>query len=107
MPELPEVETVVRQLRPRIVGAQIRGFKVVDAKLGISAQRQSSLPGMSIGAVERHGKQIAIQFQAPPEKPIFMLVHLRMTGRLIFSSEPIPLATKYLRAIFTLEGGWL
>src|SRR5689334_4504278 len=113
MPELPEVETVVRQLRPHLARAQVRAVRILDARLALPLRQQRRLRGRTVAAVERVGKQIALRLERSRDSsevgvaPLYMLVHLRMTGRLIFSPTPVPHATKYLRAIFELDRGWL
>ncbi len=83
MPELPEVETVVRYIRPKIVGNIINEVapqndydKVLATHL---PQRFNKLAvGKRIIAVERRGKYIVLNLNNG-----FILIHLRMTGRLL------------------------
>ncbi len=97
MPELPEVETVVRGLRAsvlerRIVGVRIGKSDFIDDP-GALAEH---LPGAQITAVERFGKFIAISLGLAPRERAsgggadnavrtkgFLIVHLGMTGQLI------------------------
>ncbi len=79
MPELPEVETVVRQVRPAITGAVVQRL----ALHGAHVLHHKSLPvralrGQKVCAVERRGKFIRIRFSGN----MALLVHLRMTGHL-------------------------
>jgi formamidopyrimidine-DNA glycosylase len=76
MPELPEVETLRRQLRHVIMGAEISKTHIIDAKLGIIG----GLEGKQVCAVNRHGKALAIEL----EGGLSLLFHLRMTGRLLW-----------------------
>lgn len=78
MPELPEVETVCRQLAAVIVGETIFSAKIVDEKLRKSGVGQ--LKGHRITEVSRCGKEIVIAFG----EELFLEVHLRMTGQLIW-----------------------
>lgn len=72
MPELPEVEILVRQLAPRLRGAVIRRLEVRDAKLGLPV----SLVGRKILRVRRRGKFIIFNL----DDGRHLLAHLRMTG---------------------------
>jgi formamidopyrimidine-DNA glycosylase len=98
MPELPEVETVVRTLRPavvgrRIVSAEFRGLRVL---IGSPIKTARALTGKKIIAVERYGKFIAIRLDRG-----YLVVHLGMTGRLLIDGE----LSKWTHAIFTLDRG--
>lgn len=107
MPELPEVETVARQLAPRLVGRTVRGLRVFDPLL-----RTAPIPrlvGRRVVDVSRSGKQILIEFTPPPGGgwPVWLAVHLRMTGRLIWLDEGVRGQRAHLRARMRLEGGAL
>ena len=80
MPELPEVETVVRVIRPLIVGRKITGsrFQIPRQLLPqTSGQVKRGIEGKRIESVERRGKFILIHLDEG-----LLLIHLRMTGRL-------------------------
>jgi formamidopyrimidine-DNA glycosylase len=76
MPELPEVETLCRQLRQVIVGARIVNTRIIDAKLGTI----EGLAGRSVTAIRRNGKTLSIEL----EEDLTLVLHLRMTGRLLW-----------------------
>jgi formamidopyrimidine-DNA glycosylase len=80
MPELPEVETVVRGLAPTIVGRRIAGVTVRDGRLRtpVAPDLPKRLTGRRITRLGRHGKFIL----APLDDDAVWLVHLGMTGRL-------------------------
>lgn len=80
MPELPEVETVARQLAPVLEGRKVKSIDVLDRKLANPSFRK--LQGARISHVERLGKTVVISFS--PRS--FLQVHLRMTGRLLWQS---------------------
>ena len=90
VPELPEVETIVRDLRKRLVGSRIMDVTVHDARIvkfsGIEEFRKR-LTGRTVNAVERRGKAIVI---ALDEGKGFFIVQLMMTGQLIFSAAGEP-----------------
>lgn len=100
MPELPEVETVVRTLRPRIVGRRILNAEFLQLRVlrGSPQATAKALTGRRIQAIERHGKFIAIRLDRG-----YLVVHLGMTGKLLVNAE----RSKWTHAIFTLDEGVL
>jgi len=101
MPELPEVETVVRSIAPlvgrRIVSAEFRSLRVLRG--GDPDGMAAALAGRRIAAIQRYGKFIVI----PLEGSGYLLIHLGMTGRLLLGG-PIG---KHTHAILTLDEGVL
>lgn len=100
LPELPEVETVVRSLAHHIVGctiehAELRSQRVTRGGLPETA---GALTGARIEGVRRHGKQILIALDRG-----LLYVHLGMTGKLLWNAEP----GKYTRAYLQLDRGAL
>ncbi|MFL6414526.1 MAG: bifunctional DNA-formamidopyrimidine glycosylase/DNA-(apurinic or apyrimidinic site) lyase [Bryobacteraceae bacterium] len=100
MPELPEVETVVRSIRGHLVGEIIvsASFSSHRVTRGDHATTAAALAGSRITDIERRGKQIWIQLDRG-----FLYVHLGMTGKLLWNGEP----GKYTRACLQLIGGRL
>jgi formamidopyrimidine-DNA glycosylase len=79
MPELPEVETLSRQLQEKLCGKKILATEVYDNKLaGIK-----NLKGKIVTKIERNGKTVAILL----DDGNFVLIHLRMTGRLFWQED--------------------
>ena len=76
MPELPEVETLCRQLRHIIVGSKIAETRIIDPKLGTL----QGLEGKIVQGVSRSGKTLSIKL----EEDLTLALHLRMTGRLLW-----------------------
>lgn len=76
MPELPEVETIRKQLEQRVVGAVIVGVEVRRAScyLGEPWDKQER-----VVKVERSGKYLFVYF----ESGYGLIIHLKMTGRLV------------------------
>jgi formamidopyrimidine-DNA glycosylase len=75
MPELPEVETLCRQLRAVIMGEEVISTLVIDPKLeGIKVSR-----GQRVTDIVRHGKWFAVVLSGGAA----IRFHLRMTGRLL------------------------
>jgi formamidopyrimidine-DNA glycosylase len=100
MPELPEVETVVRTLRPALVGRRILNAEFLQLRVlrGSPIETAKSLAGRRIKSIERHGKFIAIRLDRG-----YLVIHLGMTGKLLVNAAP----TKWTHAIFTLDQGIL
>ncbi|HEX4274841.1 MAG TPA: bifunctional DNA-formamidopyrimidine glycosylase/DNA-(apurinic or apyrimidinic site) lyase [Bryobacteraceae bacterium] len=100
MPELPEVETVVRTLRPKIVGRRILNaeFTQLRVLVGSPIKTAKALAGRKIQSIERHGKFIAIRLDRG-----YLVVHLGMTGKLLVNADP----TKWTHAVFSLDKGVL
>jgi formamidopyrimidine-DNA glycosylase len=88
VPELPEVETVVRDLRPRLVG---RRFTSV-ATSGLALRRAwaagwpAALAGRRVREVRRRGKWIVIALDGGPH----LVFHLGMSGQLVVAPAKEP-----------------
>jgi formamidopyrimidine-DNA glycosylase len=99
MPELPEVETIRRQLAPRLEGRMLVAYRVSDERW--TAPRAPSevvgpLLGRRIVALRRRGKYLIWE----AEEELFLLMHLRMTGNLLYDA---PADTPYTRAHFGFD----
>jgi formamidopyrimidine-DNA glycosylase len=83
MPELPEVETIVRDLRRLLPGATIAGVEVVHPDLieGETETFARALRGRSVGGVSRRAKNIVLDLGDDR-----LVVNLGMTGRLLVLS---------------------
>ena len=105
MPELPEVETVARQLGLRLVGRTVRRLQIFDPLLRNG--RTPRVAGRSIRGVTRSGKRVLIELSpgAGVKGGLWLAVHLRMTGRLLWTDERRD--HEHLRARFRLDGGEL
>lgn len=104
MPELPEVETVRRELVRSVKGKRIEEVNIFDPSLvkGLSVQSFArGLRGRSIADISRRGKCLLLSL----DNGKTWSVHLRMTGRVLFSNDGRPKAEKATRAIITLSGG--
>lgn len=102
MPELPEVETVARSLAPHLEGRRITSIKLFDEKLHDFPTQK--IRGATIDRVYRVGKQVCLKVRTPKDRERFILVHLRMTGRLLILPARDEKTTKHLRASFRLSG---
>ncbi len=101
MPELPEVETIVRGLRRHLIGkaiadVRVRLAKIVQAPPGVVFE--SAVPGERIASVGRRGKYALLAFESGRA----LVVSLRMTGRLLFERASDPLYPR-AQVVFTLD----
>lgn len=94
MPELPEVETVVRSLAPLLVGRVILSVELTSPR--VSRGRVAEARGRRILHVHRYGKYILIELDAGT-----LTVHLGMTGRLLWNAVP----GRHTRARIQLDSG--
>jgi formamidopyrimidine-DNA glycosylase len=104
MPELPEVETVRRRLLPHLTGRTLTEVEVLDFRLtdpeppDVVAAR---LQGARIEALGRRGKYLILEL----DDGAALLVHLRMTGNLLWLPAPPEEAPRFLRARALLDDG--
>ncbi|MCS6852222.1 MAG: bifunctional DNA-formamidopyrimidine glycosylase/DNA-(apurinic or apyrimidinic site) lyase [Gemmataceae bacterium] len=89
MPELPEVETVVRDLRPRLVGRRMGSVICGPKPLRRRWQRAwgRQLPGRRVVSAARRGKWILLGL----DDGAVLAFHLGMTGRLQVQPRSTPL----------------
>jgi formamidopyrimidine-DNA glycosylase len=101
VPELPEVETVVRSIAHlvgrRIAAAEFRCQRLLRG--GDPDEMSASLAGRRIEGVRRYGKFIVVSIEGGG----YLTIHLGMTGRLLLGGAP----GKHTHAIFTLDRGVL
>lgn len=101
MPELPEVETIRRQLAPYLTGRTLVDVDILDARWtrpAAPAAVERGLRGRVVEDVGRAGKYLV--WRLTGER--FLLIHLRMTGALLF--DP-PVEPPHTRVRFVLDGG--
>jgi len=98
MPELPEVETIVRGLAPRLAGRRILTAEFRCARIVHGAPEK--IVGKTIRLVRRHGKFILIDFS---DASASLGIHLGMTGKLLLNGE----LGSHSHAIITLDRGTL
>ncbi len=97
MPELPEVETVVRGLRAVLPGRTITGLRLGKTDFIADPPRlEAALPGATIQEVRRFGKFIGLRLAASHRangnrSANWLLVHLGMTGQFIVCRPDSPL----------------
>ena len=104
MPELPEVETVRRQLEPVLVGRRFDRVEISDPRLvrpfepvAVAAE----LEGERVAEVDRRGKYLIFRF----ESGRVLLVHLRMTGSFRHRRNGMGEDDPHRRAVVRLDDG--
>ena len=99
MPELPEVETIRRQLTPHLTGAEI-----IDAGSHWSTKFTPAMEaiGHEIAGTRRRGKYLIFDLIDADDAPRELIVHLGMTGRLAIEPDP-DLEHPHLRAWWRLD----
>jgi formamidopyrimidine-DNA glycosylase len=103
MPELPEVETVAQGLRASLVGRTITGAEVLWTRSVVPPDPVAfarCLTGQAITDVGRRGKWLVMTLRDGDT----LLIHLRMSGRLLLESEPC-LDNRHLRVLLSLDDG--
>jgi formamidopyrimidine-DNA glycosylase len=112
MPELPEVEVLVRHLAPLLRHRTIREVEVRRPKILRPTREpefRQALVGARFADVTRRGKYLLFALQHPARGPVHLLGHLGMTGRMYLQPARAPLPThaavvfKLGRAAFVFE----
>jgi formamidopyrimidine-DNA glycosylase len=119
MPELPEVETVCRQLDPELAGRRIDGLEVLDPRWCRPippAKLEGAVEGATIEGLRRRGKYLLLALDGTRT----LAMHLRMTGNLVLVEDESKLdpsegrrlhegersvSDRHLRARFRLDDG--
>lgn len=106
MPELPEVETVRRYLDTKLPGDRITAVTVDLPRLIKNRTEDAfrrALTDRVFRAADRKGKYLILRLDGPES----LMVHLRMTGRLVFQEDESLPDPPYTRIRFSLERGKL
>jgi formamidopyrimidine-DNA glycosylase len=101
MPELPEVETIRRQLAPYVEGRTLERVQILDPRWtrpDSPVRVERELRGAKVRRLERSGKYLVWRLSEDRH----LLMHLRMTGALLIDPPSEPAHT---RVRFRLEGG--
>ena len=105
MPELPEVETVRRQLAPPLEGRRLERLEVLDARWCAPAHPDEVADAVAGRAIERLGRR-GKYLIAGLEDEVSLVMHLRMTGNLLLVGEADDDPERpHLRARLTLDDG--
>lgn len=103
MPELPEVETIVKQLKSHILGKKIAKVEILRSSQwkGTSPKNVIALLTNNLFKnISRRAKFIIFELK----DEFRLIIHLRMSGKLIWTESWIPI-DKYSRTIFYFEDG--
>lgn len=110
MPELPEVETVMRGLEPVMTGQRITHAAVnrPDLRWPFPSNMAARLTGARIDRLWRRSKYIL----ADLDRGESLLIHLGMSGRMLISGDPLgnfvhdhPAAQKHDHVVFDISNG--
>lgn len=104
MPELPEVETIRRQLAPHLEGRRVERVEVLDARWSepaAPAELADAVEGREVLSVGRRGKYFDVELDGE----VHLVMHLRMTGNLLLIPSGGRLEQPYVRVRFALDDG--
>jgi formamidopyrimidine-DNA glycosylase len=93
MPELPEVETIRRQLAPLVEGLRLERMEILDPRWSrplAPGELSAALEGRRVERLGRRGKYLLWSF----EGDVHLAQHLRMTGVLLSEPDPEPPHTR-------------
>ncbi|MCK4590380.1 MAG: DNA-formamidopyrimidine glycosylase [Candidatus Latescibacteria bacterium] len=101
MPELPEVETIVQGLKIAVTQQKIEQVKIYDPKVAKMLAGED-ITGRRIINIRRRGKYIIFELN----KGLALIVHLRMSGRLLYQQHE-PQSNRWVRTVIKLDNGFL
>ena len=99
MPELPEVETIRRQLAPAVEGRRLAEVKVLDPRWCDPAppwEVADAIRGRRVERLDRRGKYLIWELTGD----VHLVMHLRMTGNLLYTDD-----ARFARVRFELDDG--
>ena len=104
MPELPEVETIRRQLAPRLEGRVLERLEVLDPRWcepAPPAEVDAAVRGRRIERLGRRGKYLVIELF----DEVLLVMHLRMTGNVLLIPRGEDVDRPYTRVRMPLDSG--
>jgi formamidopyrimidine-DNA glycosylase len=104
MPELPEVETIRRQLAPHVERRTIERAEVLDARWcepAAPAELSDAVEGRQVLSLARRGKYLDVEL----EDEAHLVMHLRMTGNLLLVPAGEDRGRPYVRVRLALDDG--
>jgi formamidopyrimidine-DNA glycosylase len=104
MPELPEVETIRRQLAPLVEGRRLLRIEVLDPRWSrplAPQELEQALTGRRIERLGRRGKYLVWSFDGD----VHLAQHLRMTGAVLAEPDPEPVHTRVRMELGPRGGG--
>ncbi len=103
MPELPEVEAIKRAIEPQIQGLSIKNIDIRRQEIiahPTADEFVQRLTGQMVDGMERRGKFLLIRLESGDR----VILHLRMTGCLLFTPSGHP-EEKHTHLVFQMENG--
>jgi formamidopyrimidine-DNA glycosylase len=99
MPELPEVETIRRQLAPVVEGRRLQEMEILDPRWSAPAlhvEVADAVRGRRIERLDRRGKYLVWELSGD----VHLVMHLRMTGNLLYTED-----ARFARVKLRLDDG--
>jgi len=89
MPELPEVESIKRQLKPNVLEKIISNIEILSPKNFVGSKQD--VIGKKIISVDRYGKVLVIQLVNPltrePNNSLYLNIHFKLSGQILFAKN--------------------
>lgn len=103
MPELPEVETVCRGLRPVLEGRRLAEVvqRRADLRFALPADFAGRLRGRQVRRIDRRAKYILMHLDTPE----VLLCHLGMSGRMVLAPDPSAPLEAHDHVVFMTDEG--
>ncbi len=116
MPELPEVETIRRALASRVEGAVLERLEIMDPRFcapAPPAELEAAVAERPVERLARRGKYLVWKLGPPAAQlagavapgPVYLVLHLRMTGNLLLVAPGEATQAPHLRVRFELRTG--
>ena len=114
MPELPEVETLRRDLEKEVIGKRIKSVEVTGARAirrhKVKADFIGRLESRKITAVTRKGKYLVISLEAAAapngeKQSDVLVIHLGMSGQLLRAKSAKEVVAKHTHVVITFSQG--
>ncbi|MBU2540326.1 MAG: bifunctional DNA-formamidopyrimidine glycosylase/DNA-(apurinic or apyrimidinic site) lyase [Candidatus Omnitrophica bacterium] len=90
MPELPEIETIKRELKPKLLGKRITKVLIKRSRVIRMPSKRvfvDKIKHACIKSISRRGKALIFELSGPGLRQRFLVVHLRMSGQLIYPGD--------------------
>ena len=103
MPELPEAETIVRDLRSRVIGSTVKSVRVAkpDVLCEAPASFSRKLRGRTLQSIDRRAKNLVFRFDGDRT----LVVNLGMTGRVVASDAKRAAELRHIAVRLDLQDG--
>lgn len=104
MPELPDIETYLRCLRPRILGQTLRGVRIRSPFVLRSVEPpMDAAVGREVVGLRRLGKRVVVELAGG----LHLVLHLMVAGRLRWRAPGVKLGARLDLAAFDFDAGAL